>query len=305
MFVWRNIDTIVDFDSNMISYRNALVREINYVFSPEFQKIKKDEAVGKIHQTNKNLRQIAEERVDSPTKKSTVRAKLIGEVLSPNPDFKAADLLMEYIDIKTKEVGKDLYYELKMTGRSYSKYIDEQKYREAFDFLKYFAEEDALYELKILIEKSAEYESYESFSFLVEKLLTEPYNKLKDDDNLIKLLEREFDTAESEKRLKDIELINKFLDDNEKWYEVRALKALLERDYNKAIKNLSNIESKEKLQNLIIDCYWEEINNAKADIRHLRNAFELAYYGDATNKGLLHMCDTKFRPLLTVKENCL
>ncbi len=280
MFVWRNIDAIVDFDSNMVGCRNAIVREINYVFSPEFRNIKKDETVAKIHQTNKNLRQIVEERIDSPAKKSMVKAKLIGEALSPNPDFKTAELLIEYLDIKAKEVGKDLYYDLKMKGRSYSKYIDEQKYKEAFNFLKYFAEEDAFHELKILIEKSAEYKSYKSFSFIVEKLLSPPYNKLKDDDNLIKLLEREFDNAESERRLEDIELINRFLDDNEKWYEVKALKTLLERDYNKAIKHLSKIEDKEKLRNLIIDCYWEEIDKGKKGIAHLKNAFNLAYYGD-------------------------
>ncbi|MFC1562839.1 hypothetical protein ACFL4Z_02170, partial [candidate division KSB1 bacterium] len=71
---------------------------------------------------------------------------------------------------------------------------------------------------------------------------------------------------------------------NEKWNKVNALKALLDRDYSKAIKHLKKIESKENIKNLIIDCYWEEIDNAKKDIKHLRNAFNLAYYGNLTEE---------------------
>ena len=283
MYVWRNIKTIVGFDENMLSYRNAIVREINFAFSPGFRRIKEDESINNIHQTNRNLRRIAKERITDEVRTNTVKIKLIEEVLNPNPDFKAADLLIKYLDISTEDFGKDIYYTFKNKETAYSRFINEKRFKEAFVYLKYFTEGNALTEIKFLIDKAAESKSYKSFAFFIKKLFDPPYKILEKDKELKKILEIEFDNAESDRRLEDIELINKFLGNDEKWNRVKALKALLNRDYDHAIKYLEKIESKEKMQNLIIDCYWEEIENAKKEIMHLLNAFYLAFYGGLTD----------------------
>ena len=295
MFVWKNRKTIVDFDESMISCRNALVREINFAFSPDFQKIKEDETIANIHQTNKNLRQIAEDRLNDPTKKKAVKVKLIEEALNPEPDFNAANLLMKYLDVTVEDIGKGIYHDFKNKDNVYARYIKDNKFKEALAFLKYFSEEYALSELKYLIDKASESKSYDGFSMLIKKLFVPPFNKLEKDEELKKLLEWEFENAEIDKRLEDVELINKFIKDDEKWNRVKALKALLNKDYDDAIKHLKKIETKENLKNLIIDSYWEEIEktkNIKDNITHLRNAFDLAYYGglkdEEHNKYLEH-----------------
>jgi hypothetical protein len=311
MFLWRNIQTIVGFTEEMISYRSALVREINFMFSPEFQKIKEDDKISKIHQNNVNLRMLARDRIGDPVFRKQVEIRLLEEVLNPNPDFNSADLLIQYLGISIDDYGNSIYYFLKEKDTIYTRLINDKKFDRAFDFLKYFPEGKTLSEIKILIQKASESGSYESFSFLVKKLLTKPYRMLENDKDLIELLKIEFDKAEDDKRIEDGELINKFIGDDERRNRIKAMQALLERDCNKAVMYLEKVEYKERLINAVIDCYWKEINDAEKDIEYLKNAFDIAYYGGLTEseykKYLEHPANKLFeyhlKKPLTTEEN--
>ena len=279
MFTWREIQKIVGFTDEMVSYRNTVAREVNFVLSPEFKEKKEDEKVAKQHKTNKNLRELARDRIKDPFEKTQVEVRLVEEALNPNPDFEAADFLIKYLDLYTEELGKDIYVDLRKEGTIYSRLINENKFDTSFDFLKYFPKMEAVVEFKFLLQKSVESEFYGGFLFLVKKLFTKPYKNLKGDKEIVNLLERESDKAESNKRIEDAELINKLLSDDERQNRIKAMKALLDRDFDKAVMYLKKIKSKEKLRDMIVDSYLEEIDRAKDDIKHFVSAYNLAYFG--------------------------
>ena len=279
MFVWRDIQTLVGFNGEMISYRNSLVKEVNFIFSPEFQKIKEDETIANIHQTNVTLRKSARDKIKDPQKKARVEIRLVEEALTPEPDFRAADLLIKYLDISIEDYGRDIFFDLRKKDTIYTRLLNADNYQKVFKFLEYFPEDEARSELKFLLRKSAESASYEGFLYLVKKLFVSPYNKLIKDEELREFLSEEFDKAESDKRTGAAEFINKFLRDDERGNRLKAMKALLERDCKKAVLYLEKIEHKSKLRDIIINCYWEEYKDEDKKIEKYLNAFNLAYYG--------------------------
>ena len=280
MYIWRDIQTLVGFTDEMVTYRNSLVREINFVFSPAFQKIKEDEKIAKSHEVNVRLRESARDRINDPVRKKQVEIRIIAEALNPSPDFKAADLATKYLGFSVEDIGSGLYTELRgKKGTTYNKYIDDAEYDKALQFHHYFAEKDAFNDFKFFLKHSIVNQLNDKILYLVKKMLSSSYKNLMEDEEIKNVLELEFDRAEAEKRILDTEPIARLLGDDERFNRLRAMRALLKRDIQKAVKSLEKVEFKEKLKNIVIDCYWEEIDKGKNDIEHYENAFNLAYFG--------------------------
>ncbi|MFC1558634.1 hypothetical protein ACFL40_04685 [candidate division KSB1 bacterium] len=307
MYTWRDIQTIVGFTDEMVSYRNAIVREINFVFSPAFQKIKEDEKIAKSHEVNVSLRESAWDRIKDPVQKKQVEVRIIAEALNPAPDFKAADLAMKYLDFSVQDIGSGLYTELREKKvTSYNKFIDDAEFDKALQFHHYFIEKDSLNDFKFFLKHSIENQLNDKILYLVKKMLTSSYKKLIEDEEIKNTLELEFDRAETETRILDAEHIGRLLGDNERFNRLRAMKALLERDIQKAVLSLEKVEFKEKLKNMVIDCYWEEIDKGKDGIEHYENAFNLAYFGGIAKEDSLKYIEQPSARLLEYimkKEN--
>ncbi|MCK4966787.1 hypothetical protein KAS50_07135, partial [bacterium] len=280
MYIWRDIQTLVGFTDEMVTYRNALVREINFVFSPAFQKIREDEKIAKSHEVNVSLRESARDRIKDPVRKKQVEVRIIAEALNPAPDFKTADLAMKCLDLSVEDIGSGLYTELRgKKGTTYNKFIDDAAYDKALQFHRYFTEKDALNEFKFFLRHSIVNQLNDKILYLVKKMLSSSYKKLMEDEEIKNILELEFDRAEAEERIVDAEHIGRLLGDDERFNRLRAMKALMKRDIQKAVTSLEKVEFKEKLKNMVIDCYWEEIDKGKDGIEHYENAFNLAYFG--------------------------
>lgn len=281
MYIWRDIQTLVGFTDEMITYRNSLVREINFVFSPAFQKIKEDENVAKSHEVNVSIRESARDRIKDPVQKKQVEVRIIAEALNPAPDFKTADLAMKYLDLSVEDIGSGLYTELRgKKGTTYNKFIDDAAYDKALQFHHYFTEKDGLNEFKIFLRHSIVNQLNDKILYLVKKMLSSSYKKLMEDEEIKNVLELEFDRAEAESRIVDAEHIGRLLGNDERFNRLRAMKALMKRDIQEAVTSLEKVEFKEKLKNMVIDCYWEEIDKGKDGIEHYENAFNLAYFSD-------------------------
>jgi len=282
MFKWNEVQTLGGFTQEMTTYRNSMVREISFVFSENYAKLKEDRRIEDDYIKIKTVREKAGDRIIDPLKKSKVGLELLIEVFNQSLDFTSAEMFIKHFGLSIEDIGKDVYYEMKDEKSPYSKYISEEKYNIAFEFLRFFPLDDSLTELDLLIKLAIKNKNNEGIVFLIDKLGLSEYKKLIKDEELSKQVSDEFDRAVNEKRIDDGFMIVNVLNDTDKESRLRVITALTKNNYEDAIVNLREVKEKEKLHDVLKEYCEEEIRAGKNDIEHYVRAFALAFHGGLT-----------------------
>jgi len=279
MFQWHEVQTLVGFNQEMIIYRNAMVREISFVFSENYAKIKDDRRIEDEYVKIKTAREKAGDRILDPLKKSKVEIELLREVFDHSLDFTSAEMFIKHFGLSIEDIGKDIYYDMKSEKSPYSKYIEEEKFNIAFEFLRFFPANDSLTELDNLLKTAVKKRNNEGIVFLIDKLGLSEYKRLLKDEELAKLIDEEFDRALNEKRTDDGYIIINVLNEKEKENRLRVVNALKQNNFEDAIVNLKEVKEKKKLHDILKEYCDSEIKAGKNDINHYIRAFGLAYHG--------------------------
>jgi hypothetical protein len=279
MYIWREIQTKAGFTEDMITLRNAMAREMNLFNSPQPEKQAGQERRAQELEVLKNNRIRIFERLANSIARSKVQVNLLQESLVPNPDFEIAERYVRYFELDIEDLGKDLYIDLKSEDGLYLKLIEKEEFSTAWKFLDFFPLEDAQFELKYLFETASVKKLDDAILTLLHALSDLRYKTMRHDQEMQRLLVREYERAERDKRLDHAQRIVQYIDGQEFLYRMQAMIALSERNFQEAIQYLQRIQDKSSLRNMIIDCYWEDIKSGESDIEAMERAYAYAIQG--------------------------
>lgn len=286
MFIWREVQTRAGYSDEMIRYRNALVREINFVFSPRFNKIHEDERIAQEYDSLKKNHERLNEGIFDPITKAKVEHGMVLEAIAPVMDFKTAELFMRYFGITVEDVGKDIHYEMRQPDSIYQRLLNEKRWLEVSQFIKFFPAVDAADEFESMFKKISEEKNTDIFMVVIKELEQPPFDRLKRDEGIRKILEKECDRAINEMRLDQALEIVTILDDRERENLIKAAESLMKRQFEEGFKFLNKTVLKDRLQKLIVELHEEEMKRGEKDNEGFRNAFFLALHGNLVTDDL-------------------
>ena len=282
MYIWRETKGRSGWDDAMVQYRNAMVKEINFVLSPSYASVNTSSAAARDYELFKKTRIQHAERIKDPVRKRQIELSLIEEPLNYTHDTATAEIFIKYFKLKHEHYGSGLYYALHQPGSAYHKIIEKREFEKAIEFLDFFPEDDAQKEFIYLFSVAAEDKLTRVVLFLLELLKGKEFRELQKNSDIQSLLKEEYKRAEEEKRIEDAAAIVALIDDKEVRFRMKAMEALLERDTLTSVEYLQKISDKSSLKNLIIDAYWNEYHAAAKEPERYRNAFLLAQNGGLT-----------------------
>ena len=134
MFVWHEVQTLVGFSDEMVNYRNAMVREVNFVFSERFSRVKDDQSIAKEYELLKNRRILTYEKIPDPLKRSAVEVSLLKDIFHTALDFNSANLFVKYYGLSIEDIGRDIYFEMKEENSVYKKLLYDKLFTTALNF---------------------------------------------------------------------------------------------------------------------------------------------------------------------------
>ena len=284
MYLWRDVQTKPGYSENMIRYRNSLAREINFIFSPRYKRVQEDQKIAQEYEGMRKGRQRSLDAIEDPSDKKRVEIGLIMEALSPSADFRGAELFMRYFGLGAEDVGSEVYYTMRQPDSIYNKMQKDGRWIEAFQFIKFFPWNDASNEFENLLVKIVDEKNTQAFLIFIKEMENPPFDRMKRDADVRKILEKECDRALDEKRLDEAKEICRALDDRDRENLINAAEALIRRDFDEAFQLLAGTVRVQKLRNLIIEIHEEEMKRGEKDVEGYRNAYYLAAHGNLVSE---------------------
>lgn len=279
MFVWREVNTVIGFNNEMVNLRNAIVREVNMAFSSYYQKNKDNPQVKKEYEYVCAARNRSLNLVSSKLQRAQIETQLVKECLIPHAEFQSAKLLIKYLKLPLEQVEREVYIELRAPKSMYLRKIKEGDFIFIIPFIDFFPKDDAFNELKYLMALIVDKMDFDSLVPILDMLSQDRYKKLKKDKDVKELLFREYQRAEAEKRVENAKTILPFIEDDELVNRIRVLEALQSGKYQDILDRIVKVKDKEKLWPALIDRYWKEIEFGEKDIEGFTRAIELAIHG--------------------------
>ncbi len=284
MYLWRDVQTKPGYSDTMIRYRNSLAREINFIYSPRYKRVQEDQKIAQEYEALRKGRQRSLDAIDDPSEKRRVEIGLIMEALTPAADFRAAELFMRYFGLSAEDVGGEVYYTMRQPDSIYSNMQKDGRWIEAFQFIRFFPWNDASNEFESLLVKIVEAKDPQAFMMMVKEMENPPFDRMKRDAEVRKVLEKECDRALDEKNLDQAREICRILEDRDRENLINAAEALIRRDFDEAFQLLAGTVRVQKLRNLIVDIHEEEMKRGEKDVQGYKNAFNLAAHGNLVSE---------------------
>lgn len=278
MFVWREIQDIVGYTGEMIGLRNAMVREVNFIFSKRDKKVDSDPRVAREFEALKKGKERALDLVKDPIKVSKVQVGLLTEVLSAL-DFKSASLFVQYFGLPLEDVGRDIYHDMRQEKGIYGRLVKEGNISTAAEFLRFFPTGDALNEFEYMFALATETKNNAAVSTLVNLLVQAPFDRLVSDTDFRQLLAKEYDRAELERRIDDASRLIDLLQDPDREKRLKVVEGIVENNYEQAIAYLPGVQNKEAIREVVLEAYRAEMGRGETDVEGLKRAFAFALHG--------------------------
>ena len=287
MFRWAEHSTIPEYTHEMLHYRNAMVKEINFVFSDSYAKVTSDDSLHKEFEKFKDFREKTANRISSDAVRNKVWLDLMMDIFKASLDFTAADLYIKYFNIPNDAINADFYFFMKSAGSVYEQLIKDKAFRSAFEFLHFYKISDALLEFEHLLSKAIETKSDAGLLHLLDNITEGPYDKLLKDDNTRKKLEKSYDQAEQDKKVPEARKIAEVLNDSDRKKRIAALDAMMSSKHNEAIDKIKEIRDKSGFKPIVKEYYSVVLNNAKSSnsMEHYKIAFSYAVCGNLGGNG--------------------
>jgi len=287
MYTWTERHSIPEHTHEMIHYRNAMVKELNFVLSDRYEKIKLDDSVREEFEHLKDLRGKTANRIQKEHERNKVWFDLIYEVLRESLDFKAAEYFIKYFNVPNEAIAVDFYFLMEKDNSIYQQLIKEQAFNSAFGFLRFFPPTDVLHEYTDLLKTSARVKNNSAFLFLIEHLNQEPYDKLLRDNETQSLLLEEYKKSEKEKRLVEARKIAELLKDEDRIHRVSAMEAMINKNRDTAIAHLKEIRNIDDFKSIIKEYYKYAMQDGMKnnDVELFKLAYAYASYGKLSEDG--------------------
>jgi len=287
MFVWAERSNVPEFTNEMIHYRNAMVKEINFVFSDSYAKKRTDSELQEQLEKLKTLREKTADRIQKEEERNKVWFELFYEVVRNSADFNSAELFLKYYNIPNEVIFADFYYLMKTDKSIYQQLIKDQSFNTSFDFLQFFPISDRLLEFTELLKTAVRYENNAAVLFLVENIHNDPYDSLLRDNEIRKLLQNEYKKSERGKRLKEGRTIAEVLKSEDYVKRISALEAMINKNHKDAVSFLKEIRNIEEFKPVIKEYYKYAMRdgNKNKDVEQYRLAYAYARYGRLSEGG--------------------
>ncbi len=287
MYKWVERNTLPDYTHEMLHYRNAMVSEINFAFSDSFAKAKDDTTLQEKYENLKDFREKTANRIKRDSERAKIWLDMLLDLFRNTLDFTSADLFLKYFNIPNDAIFTDLYFIMKQPKSIYQGLVKEQALQSAFDFLQFFPQGEAIAEYGKLIHEAINHKNTEAFMSLAEHMPVTPFDRLLNDDEIVSLMKKEYERAETEKRIADAKKLSDILRDTDLINRIYALEAMMNKrsedaiNYIKAIKNTGNFKQ-------VIKEYYSsamKLGQENQNIDLYKTAYSYAYYGKLFSEG--------------------
>lgn len=287
MFVWSDRTSMPDYSHEMLHYRNAMVKEINFIFSDKYNKLTSNSQLQNEFEKFKDIREKTGNRITDESVRNKIWVDLLLELFKSSLDFTAADLYIKYFFIPNDTYHIDFYFHMKETGSPYNQLIKENAFKSAFGFLHFFQISDALLEFEHLLKTAIKEKNDRGLLYLLDHIIEIPYDKLLKDDETKKMLGKYYESAEKERKIVEARKIADVLKDPDKQKRTAALDAMINNNHRDAVEQLKSIRDKKSFKPTVKEFYLQAMQKGKQskDMDEYRIAYAYAVHGQLSENG--------------------
>ena len=287
MFVWAENVSFPEYTHEMVHYRNALVKEVNFAFSNRYEKVNTDKVLNEELERFKDFREKTGNRIQKDSERNKVWLDMLLEIFRSSLDFAAADLFLKYFNIPNEAIATDLYFIMQEPGSEFRQLIDNEAFNTAFEFLQFFPVSEMLVEYENLLKTAVQKDNSSAVLFLLDYINDTPYDRLLKDSETQKLLEKEYDRAEKRKRIVQAHRLADVLKDSDGKKRVAALEAMMHNNLKEAINYLKEIRTIAELKATIKEFYANAMKKGvkNMDVEEFKTAYAYALYGKLGKNG--------------------
>ncbi len=281
MFTWVERLNLPEYTHEMIHYRNAMVKEVNFAFSDQYSKLQANKNLLEQFERFKDHREKTGNRIQKDSSRNRVWLDMLIDIFKSTFDFTAADLFIKYFNIPNEAVNTDFYFIMKEDNSVFHHLIKDESFNTAFQFLHFFPPSEALAEFQYLLKTAIDRDNEDAIYHLVDNILLEPFNNLLKDDETRNLLKKEYEIAEKEKRIAEARKIAQVLKDADLTKRVDALDAMVKNNYTDAINHLKGIANFSGFKPIVKEFFDNAIGKGEQtqDNEQYKIAFSYAIYG--------------------------
>ncbi len=281
MFKWVERSNIPNYSHEMLHYRNAMVKEINFAFSSQGKELETNKILQEQFERFKDHREKTGNRIQKNSERNIVWLELLLDVFKSSVDFTAADLFLKYFNIPDEAINEDFFSIMREANSVFDQLIQDEAFNTAFQFLNVFPPVEALTEFQHLLKTASEKENSKAILVLAENILLVPFDSLLRDEDTRKILKKEYDKAEKEEIVSDARKLAEILKDEDLLKRAKALEEMLKNNHNEAITQLKEIVGISEFQPLVEEFYGQVLDKGKqdGDVEQYKIAFSYAAYG--------------------------
>ncbi len=281
MFKWVECSNFPNYSHEMLHYRNAMVKEVNFAFSSQGKELETNKILQEQFERFKDHRGKTGNRIQKNSERNIVWLELLLDVFKSSVDFTAADLFLKYFNIPDETINEDFFSIMREANSVFDQLIQDEAFNTAFQFLNFFPPVEALTEFQHLLKTASEKENSKAILVLAENILLVPYDSLLRDEYTRKILKKEYDKAEKEEIVSDERKLAEILKDENLLKRAKALEEMLKNNHNEAITQLKEIVGISEFQPLVEEFYGKVLDKGKqdGDVEQYKIAFSYAAYG--------------------------
>jgi len=128
MFKWIERSNIPQYTHEMLHYRNAMAKEVNFAFSNQSENLESDKDLQEQFERFKDHREKTGNRIKKESERNNVWLDLLLDVFKSSVDFTAADLFLKYFNIPNEAINADFFFAMREANSVFDQLIRDEAF---------------------------------------------------------------------------------------------------------------------------------------------------------------------------------